>query len=64
MYGNFWLTKNDEKGLVEKYGISTNSMTNMWKGMDVSTKVFRKICEVLDCKIEDIVEIERTEENA
>lgn len=30
----------------------------MGKGGDVSTQVLRKICEALDCKLEDIVELD------
>ena len=51
-----------KKDLVAKSGISTNSMANMGKRMDVSTKVLRKICETLDCEIEDIVEIDRSDD--
>lgn len=53
-----------KKDLVAKAGISTNAMANMGKGMDVSTRVLRKICEVLDCELDDIVEIERSEKDA
>ena len=53
-----------KKDLVAKAGISTNAMANMGKGMDVSTRVLRKICEALDCDLDDIVEIERTEKNS
>lgn len=49
-----------KKDLVAKAGISTNAIANMGKGKDVSTKVLRKICETLNCQIEDIVEIEHT----
>lgn len=52
-----------KKDLVAKAGISTNAMANMGKGMDVSTRVLRKICEVLDCELDDIVEIERSEKD-
>lgn len=52
-----------KKDLLSKSGISTNAMANMGKGMDVSTKVLRKICEALDCELDDIVEIERPERN-
>lgn len=50
-----------KKDLVSKAGISTNAMANMGKGMDVSTRVLRKICVALDCELEDIVEIDRSE---
>lgn len=49
-----------KKDLAATAGISTNAIANMGKGMDVSTKVLRKICETLNCQIEDIVEIEHT----
>ncbi len=49
-----------KKDLVAEAGISTNAIANMGKGKDVSTKVLRKICETLNCQIEDIVEIEHT----
>ena len=46
-----------KKDLIQMAGISTNAMAKMGKGGDVSTQVLRKICTVLDCKIEDIVEV-------
>lgn len=44
--------------LIKMAGISTNAMAKMGKGGDVSTQVLRKICLVLECQLEDIVEIE------
>lgn len=49
-----------KKDLVVKAGISTNAFARMGKRMDVSTKFLRKICEALDCELEDMVEIEHT----
>lgn len=46
-----------KKDLREMAGISTNAMAKMGKGEDVSTQVLKKICQALDCKIEDIIEI-------
>ena len=43
--------------LREKAGISTRAMAKMGKGEDVNTDVLRKICTVLDCALDDIVEI-------
>lgn len=45
-----------KKDLREMAGLSTNVMAKMGKGGDVSTKVLRKICKVLDCKVDDIVD--------
>lgn len=47
-----------KKDLREMAGLSTNVMAKMGKGGDVSTEVLRKICKVLDCKVEDIVDFE------
>lgn len=49
------LNKSDLRVLA---GLSTNVIAKMGKGGDVSTEVLRKICQSLDCSIEDIVEIE------
>lgn len=46
-----------KKDLIQMAGISTNAMAKMGKGGDVSTQVLGKICTVLECKIEDIVEV-------
>lgn len=65
-YNKLWKLLIDKKmmkkDLIEKAGISTNAMAKMGKGGDVSTNVLRKICYVLDCEIEDIVEISDNKE--
>lgn len=43
--------------LIHMAGISTKAMKKIGKSGDVSTQVLRKICEILNCRIEDIVEI-------
>lgn len=45
------------KDLREMADISTNALAKMGKGGDVSTQVIGKICNALDVKIEDIVEV-------
>ncbi len=47
-----------KKDLIQMAGITTNAMAKMGKGGDVSTQVLAKICAALDCRIEDIVEVE------
>ena len=49
-----------KKDLIQMAGITTNAMAKMGKGGDVSTQILSKICKALDCKIEDIVEVEKT----
>ena len=61
-YNKLWKLLIDKKlrkkDLREMAGLSTNVIAKMGKGGDVSTQVLRKICEALDCKIEDIVELD------
>jgi len=38
-------------------GISTRALAKMGKNEDVSTDVLRKICAVLNCTLDDIVEL-------
>ena len=42
--------------LIHEAGISTNAMAKMGKGLDVRTETLIKICKVLDCKIDDIID--------
>lgn len=42
--------------LREESGISSSSLAKLGKGENVTTDVLLKICSVLDCGIEDIME--------
>lgn len=60
-YNRLWkllIDKNMSKTeLRERAGITTNALAKLGKNEDVSTEVLCKICGVLDCKMEDIVEL-------
>ena len=43
--------------LREKAGITTNALAKMGRNENVSTEVLCKICNALNCKLEDVVEI-------
>lgn len=45
-----------KKDLQEKAKISWASVTKMSKGETVSLEILMKVCEALDCGIEDVVE--------
>lgn len=51
--------------LREKTGITTNALAKMGRNENVSTEVLCKICNVLNCQVEDILEIveDKTMEN-
>jgi DNA-binding Xre family transcriptional regulator len=38
-------------------GMTTNAMAKLGRNENVSTEILCKICEVLECNIEDIVEV-------
>lgn len=43
-------------------GISSSSLAKLGKDENVTTDVLLRICKALDCELDDITEIERTEE--
>lgn len=43
--------------LIKEAKISTNAMAKMGKGQDVRVETLVKICNVLNCTIDDIMEI-------
>ena len=45
-------------------GISTNAMAKLGRDQDVRVAVLEKICSALDCKIEDIVEIQNDDKTS
>lgn len=47
--------------LREKAGITTNALAKMGKSENVSTEVICKICDALNCRVEDILEVVNTD---
>ena len=43
--------------LIKKAGISTNAIAHMGKNEDVRVEVLAKICAVLNCTMNDIIEV-------
>jgi len=60
-YDRLWKLMIDKKinktTLREKAGITSNALTNMGKGQPVNVEVLAKICRVLDCSLDDVIEI-------
>ncbi len=65
-YNKLWkllIDKNIKKTqLCEIANISTNAMAKLGKNESVQMETLVKICEALECKIEDIVEIVEADE--
>lgn len=61
-YNRLWKLMIDKRisktELTHIAGISTNAMAKLGRDEDVRMAVLEKICSALDCKIEDIVEIQ------
>lgn len=51
-----------KKDLCEVAGISPASVTKMGKGGHVTTETLSKICLALDCRLEDIMELQPSSE--
>lgn len=62
-YNKLWkilIDKNmKRKDLQELAGISSASIAKLGKGENIGTDILLKICEALDCTIEDILETVR-----
>lgn len=43
--------------LRQKAGITTNAMAKMGRNENVSTEIICKICNVLNCQVEDIMQL-------
>lgn len=60
-YDKLWAILNERKmlktDLIRDAKISTNAMAKLGKNEDVRIGILVKICEVLDCKLDDIVDI-------
>ncbi len=60
-YNRLWKLMIDKKinktTLRREAGITSNAMAKMGKDQPVSVEVLAKICRVLDCSLDDIVEI-------
>ena len=46
----------DKNDLKDAAGISAASIAKLGKGANITTDVLLKICEAMDCKLEDIME--------
>ncbi len=60
-YDKLWKLMIDKKinktQLSEKAGITTNEMAKMGKNEIVKMETLIKICEIFDCKLDEIVEV-------
>ncbi len=59
VYNKFWDTMS-LKGVTQykliTNGISHSTLTRLKKNQPISTETINKLCQILDCKVEDIIE--------
>lgn len=65
-YDRLWKLMIDKKinktQLCEKAGITTNAMAKLGRNETVQVEVLAKICNLLKCNMDDILEIKKGEE--
>lgn len=65
-YNRLWkllIDKNiNKQRLKELSGISSASVAKLGKGQNVTTDVLLRICNALDCNVEDIMEFQKDED--
>lgn len=58
-YEPFWNTLKlkgvSQYQLIQKYGISAGQLSRMRNNSNISTHTINVLCEILDCKVEDIL---------
>nr|WP_302641124.1 helix-turn-helix transcriptional regulator [uncultured Agathobaculum sp.] len=48
--------------LIKKYGVSPAQITRLKRNESVSTHTIEMFCEILDCRVEDIIEYKKNAE--
>jgi DNA-binding Xre family transcriptional regulator len=63
VYDKLWTTlkqKNiSQYKLIKEYGISNGQLDRLRKNGNISTYTLNTLCEILDCKLEDIAEYKK-----
>ena len=60
-YNRLWETMEKRKisqyRLIKEFGLSSGQMSRMKKNTYVSTHTLETLCRILDCRIEDVMEV-------
>ena len=63
IYDNLWKTMKKKNvtqyKMINEYGISAGQLSRLRNNDPVSTRTLDKLCDILDCKIDDIVTYKR-----
>ncbi len=60
VYDKLWETMREKKvsqyALINRYGFSTGQLDRLRKNSNINSYTLNRLCEILDCKLEDIAE--------
>ena len=60
-YNRLWETMEKRKisqyRLIKEFGLSSGQMSRLKKNTYVSTRTLETLCRILDCRIEDVMEV-------
>lgn len=60
-YNRLWETREKRKisqyRLIKEFGLSSGQMSRLKKNTYVSTHTLETLCRILDCRIEDVMEV-------
>lgn len=63
VYDKLWITMKEKNisqyKLIKEYGVSNGQLDRLRKNGNVSTYTLNTLCEILNCKLEDIAEYKK-----
>lgn len=66
IYDRLWATMKQKNistyTLIKKYGFSPGQLTRIKRNNNINTHTINMLCEILDCKVEDIMEYVKIED--
>lgn len=67
VFNKLWQTMKDKNvsqyQLIKKHGFSTGQLDRLRKNQNVNSYTLNYLCEILDCKLENIAEYIKEEQN-
>jgi len=67
VYDRLWQTMKERQisqyKLIREYGFSTSQLTRLRKNSNINAYTLNRLCEILQCKLEDIAEYRPDETN-
>lgn len=63
VFDKLWITMKEKNisqyALIKKYGFSTGQLDRLRKNGNINSYTLSQLCEILDCKLEDIAEFKK-----